>query len=122
MPKNMRLSTLPAAGSQTKSAFRVLIDAATVARRQARRRAHPCDDDTPWESSQGVCGERRLADLLDLIELQINRGLTTEDGHQGLKLLVLHIDGGDRRGHRGERTGEDGDSLTDMEVHGDLLR
>ncbi|CDZ88858.1 hypothetical protein RHRU231_450025 [Rhodococcus ruber] len=57
------------------------------------------------------------SDLRHLVEGQLHRGLTTEDRHQDLELLLLGVDLADRRRQRRERPVHDGDGLADLEVH-----
>ena len=61
---------------------------------------------------------RGLVQLLDLIDAQLDRGLSTEDGNQGLHAAGVRVDLGDGRSHRCERAGQDGDGLADLVVDG----
>jgi len=56
------------------------------------------------------------SDLRDLVEVELNRGFTTEDRHENLELLLLAVDLADA-GRKGcERAVHDGDRLADLEV------
>src|SRR5690349_12496054 len=57
-----------------------------------------------------------LSDLGDLVEVQLHRRLTAEDGDQNLQLLLVGINFTDRGRQRGERAVGDRDRVADLEV------
>src|SRR5215813_12654166 len=62
-----------------------------------------------------------ILDLGNLVEVELHRGLPTEDRHQYLQLLLVRIDLADRGRQRREGTVRNGDRVADLEVqHLDL--
>src|SRR5699024_1259382 len=70
-----------------------------------------------WPGRVRPTNRRTRSDLGDLVEGQLDRGLSTEDRHQDLELLGVGIDLAHRRGQGRERALHDGDGLADFVGH-----
>src|SRR5829696_4620200 len=81
----------------------------SILRTAATRRRRPA-----WGGMGAGSPSDGQLQLLHLVEGQLDRGLTAEDGDQDLELLLVGVDLGDRAGQLGERARGDGDGLADL--------
>ena len=63
-----------------------------------------------------ACARRRVLQLGDLAELELDRGLAAEDVHEHLELRAVDVDLGDRAVEVGERAGDDPHLLAHLEL------
>src|SRR5215472_6128200 len=69
-----------------------------------------------WSASVACLCRLRWLYLADLVERQLDRGLTAEYRHEHLELLGIGVDLAERRGERRERPVHHGNRLVDLKV------